>query len=104
MYCAPRNCPCPLFKWLDLFERKWNIRIVRELYKENLGFNELKKKIPGITQGVLSQRLGELQDNRIVERKIVKQKPLTVEYMLSEEVRQALSCWQPLKMELKTRA
>lgn len=95
------DCTCPLFTWLELFERKWNLRIVRELYRKNRGFNELKHSIKGITQGVLSQRLDELRKNSIITRKIVRQKPLTVEYELAQNVRKALSCWQPLKKEAK---
>ena len=93
------NCTCPLFAWLDLMEKKWNLRIVKELYKQTLGFNEIKKKIPGITQGVLSQRLDELQKNKIIQRKVVKHKPLTVEYSLAENIRRSLSCWKPLQAE-----
>lgn len=76
---------------------------MRELYKGNKGFNELKKNIPGITQGVLSKRLVELQKNKIMIRKIVKQKPLSVEYELADNVRKALSCWRPMQ-ELKIHA
>ena len=72
---------------------------MRELYKANLGFNELKNSIPGITQGVLSKRLDELQKNEIVIRKVVKQKPLLVQYTLTSKVRQVLSCWTPFKSE-----
>ncbi len=82
-----------------MFEKKWNLRIVKELFKKNMGFNELKQRID-ITQGVLSQRLDELEEKGIVERKIARQKPLTVEYVLSEEVRKALSCWQPAQVNV----
>ncbi len=102
MECAHRTCGCPFFSWLELFEKKWNARIVRELYRENLGFNELKNKIKGITQGVLSQRLEELQKNGIVTRHVVKEKPLAVEYSLAEKVKAVLNCWEPMqKNELK---
>lgn len=99
MECIHKTCSCPLFSWLELFEKKWNLRIVRALYKANLGFNELKNSIPGITQGVLSSRLDELQKNEMVIRKVVKQKPLVVQYSLSPKVRQVLSCWAPFKQE-----
>lgn len=100
MDCA--DCSCPLFTWLEIFERKWNLRIVRELYKGNKGFNEIKRAIPGITQGVLSQRLDELEANKIIMRKLIKNKPMNVEYVLTTNVRNALSCWQPMQ-ELKVK-
>ena len=96
MNCADKDCSCPFFQWLNIFERKWNLRIVRELYKRGLGFNELKKRIPGITQGVLSARLDELQAAGLVVRKAVKKKPLEVQYLLDGKIRGALECWTPL--------
>ncbi len=85
---------CPFFNWLNLFEKKWSVRIVKELYVKPLGFNELKKRISGITQGVLSQRLDELEASGVVKRKILKQKPLAVEYSLNEHVKGAFCCWK----------
>ena len=62
-----------------------------------MGFNELKKSLPGVTQGVLSQRLDELEKKSIISRKIVKAKPLVVEYSLNEKVKEVLNCWESEK-------
>ena len=83
---------CPIVKWLDLFEKKWSIRIVRQLYVKPRGFNELKASITGLTQGVLSQRLGELESAGIVSRRVVSKKPLQVAYSLNEEAKCMLNC------------
>ena len=83
---------CPIVKWLDLFEKKWSIRIIRQLYAKPRGFNELKANVHGITQGVLSQRLGELESAGIVSRRVVNKKPLQVEYSLNEEAKCMLNC------------
>ncbi len=93
------NCSCPFFAWLEVFEKKWNLRIVRELYCNNLGFNELKTRIKSITQGVLSQRLQELEKHGLIHKAVLKQKPLTVEYSLDSKVKDMLSCWPPIKVK-----
>lgn len=83
---------CPFFKWLDVFEKKWAIRIIKELCKHNLSFNDLKRAIPGVTQGMLSERLQDLQESGLIKRKVLNTKPLAVDYSLTEDARVKLEC------------
>lgn len=85
---------CPVLKWLDVFEKKWAVRVVKELYNANMSFNDLKRAIPGVTQGMLSERLQDLQENGIINRKVINSKPLAVEYSLSKDAREMLACWK----------
>jgi DNA-binding HxlR family transcriptional regulator len=52
---------------LDLLGRRWALRVMWELHQESLGFRELQSRCDGMSASVLSQRLGELREERIVE-------------------------------------
>ncbi|MGG7575689.1 winged helix-turn-helix transcriptional regulator [Streptomyces sirii] len=53
---------------LDLFGRRWTLRILWELRTEALGFRPLQQRCDGMSSSVLQQRLTELQEARLVER------------------------------------
>ncbi|BCJ27345.1 transcriptional regulator [Actinocatenispora sera] len=53
---------------LDLFGRRWVLRIIWELRNGPLGFRALQKNCDGMSSSVLDQRLRELNDARIVEQ------------------------------------
>ncbi|HJQ92956.1 MAG TPA: helix-turn-helix domain-containing protein [Candidatus Thermoplasmatota archaeon] len=64
--------------------QKWSIEICFLLrMKDTLRFNELKEALPGIGSRTLSQRLKELEQQGIVERKAYAEVPVRVEYRLS---------------------
>ncbi|MCQ4045287.1 winged helix-turn-helix transcriptional regulator [Streptantibioticus rubrisoli] len=53
---------------LDLFGRRWILRIVWELRDGPLGFRPLQQRCDGMSSSVLQQRLTELQETLLVER------------------------------------
>jgi DNA-binding HxlR family transcriptional regulator len=53
---------------LDLFGRRWNLRIVWELRHGPVGFRALQQRCDGMSSSVLRQRLTELLDARLVEQ------------------------------------
>lgn len=58
----------PLMAALDLFGRRWNLRIVWELRAGALGFRALQQRCDNMSSSVLRQRLAELLDARLVEQ------------------------------------
>ncbi|MFC7306934.1 winged helix-turn-helix transcriptional regulator [Streptomyces monticola] len=59
----------PLMAALDLFGRRWNLRILWELHLDGpLGFRPLRQACDGMSSSVLHQRLAELQESLLVER------------------------------------
>jgi DNA-binding HxlR family transcriptional regulator len=58
----------PLMAALDLFGRRWNLRIVWELHAGALGFRALQQSCDGMSSSVLRQRLNDLVDARLVEQ------------------------------------
>ncbi len=90
------NCAmneCPVVGLVDMLEKKWALRIVKEIYEGNTRFNVLKRRMKGVTAAVLSKRLRELEEGGIVTRKVLKKKPLEVEYKLGKGARHLMECW-----------
>jgi DNA-binding HxlR family transcriptional regulator len=56
----------PLMAALDLFGRRWSLRIVWELHGGALGFRALQQHCDQMSSSVLRQRLGELLEARLV--------------------------------------
>lgn len=65
--------------------KKWHPLIVSVLLETGaLGFNELKDRVEGISDKVLSENLEELQQRELVDRTVIDDKPVRVEYSLTE--------------------
>lgn len=58
----------PLMAALDLFGRRWSLRIVWELRAEPLGFRALQERCDAMSSSVLRQRLTELLEARLVRQ------------------------------------
>ena len=70
----------------DLLSRSWALLIIKELNSvEVVRFNELKKRMSGLTAATLSERLKDLEAEGIVTRKIYPEIPPRVEYSLTQD-------------------
>jgi DNA-binding HxlR family transcriptional regulator len=70
----------------ELLGRKWHIAILYQLsMADGMRFNQLQTEIDGISGKVLSESLERLENRHgVVKRDILSDKPLQVEYSLSE--------------------
>jgi len=83
IWCAGEEW-CPITTTSTLIGKKWHPVIVHRLLENGpLGFNALKEEVDGISSKVLSDTLDDLEDNDIVDREIVNEKPVRVEYSLT---------------------
>lgn len=61
---------CPVKYALDLLNGKWKLRILWELnQQESIRFNELQRRLDGISSVMLSKSLDELEQYKIVDRR-----------------------------------
>lgn len=75
----------PLAVTAAIVGKKWHPYIVVELLDDGpLGFNELKENVDGISDKVLSESLDDLQERDVVDRTVIDDKPVRVEYSLTE--------------------
>jgi DNA-binding HxlR family transcriptional regulator len=61
--------PCGVARALDLVGERWTLLVVRELLFGPKRFSDLVRGLPGMSQNVLSQRLRELGNAGLLERR-----------------------------------
>lgn len=91
---------CPVKYALDLLNGKWKLRILWELNQQGtIRFNELQRRLEGISSVMLSKSLEELERDQIVNRRQYYEIPPRVEYSLTDlgkaldPALQALGSW-----------
>lgn len=76
---------CQVVSSLHTLLGKWKPIILQHLLvEETLRFNELRRRIPDITQRMLTLHLRELEEQHLVKRVVYPQVPPKVEYSLTE--------------------
>jgi DNA-binding HxlR family transcriptional regulator len=62
---------------------KWTTLILHGLLEQPMRFNEIRRKVDGISQKMLAQTLRSLERNGLVARAVQDTMPVTVEYSLT---------------------
>jgi DNA-binding HxlR family transcriptional regulator len=75
------NCPTRLV--LDRIADKWAVLVLGLLFTGPVRFNELRRRIDGVSQKMLSQTLKSLERDGLVSRKATPTVPVTVEYSIT---------------------
>ena len=88
--CEQQLCPCmsecPITFAMSFLGGKWKMAIWCALKKDGpTRYNELKRKINGITNTMLSASLKEMEEVGVVVRRQYNEMPVRVEYSLTEK-------------------
>ena len=80
----PPAC-CPFYhEAVELIGRRWTGAIVAVLLDHGpLRFSEIAQSVPELSDRLLSERMKELEAEGIVERRVIDQMPVRVEYCLT---------------------
>jgi DNA-binding HxlR family transcriptional regulator len=70
---------------VDLLGKRWSPLIVQLLLKRPHRYSELVAELEVVTEGMLSQRLKELEQAGVVERRVIDDQPVRVEYALTDK-------------------
>jgi DNA-binding HxlR family transcriptional regulator len=74
----------PLSRVMTLLGKRWAGMILSALMQGPLRFNEIKRSVPGVSDRILTERLGEFQELQLVARTVRETSPLRVEYALTD--------------------
>ena len=80
---SQRNCG--VTRTMNIIGRKWTILILHKLCGGTKRFGELQRSLNGISPKTLSERLKQLEEQGIVQKKVFAEVPLHVEYSLTKK-------------------
>ncbi|MEU6077820.1 helix-turn-helix domain-containing protein [Micromonospora sp. NPDC047074] len=80
---APRVCDGGIARAFAFLGKRWNGMLLSTLADGPAGFAELTRALPGISESVLSDRLGELVRVGLVSRTVRQGPPVGVSYALT---------------------
>jgi DNA-binding HxlR family transcriptional regulator len=95
----PRTVSCPVELALDILSGKWKSVLLAHLKDGSLRYNELRIRIPRLSDKILTERLRDLEQRRLVRRRKIAGAPPHWVYELTESgqslrpVLEALYAW-----------
>src|SRR5919199_6425555 len=72
---------------MGLLGKRWTGLIIKLLMEGPLRFNELADRLEVVSDRMLSERLKELEIEEVIERRVLPETPVRVEYRLTEKGR-----------------
>ena len=87
------NCPCteacPLQRAMEMIGGKWKISILCSLMVDGATrYNDLKRKMNGISNTMLAKSLKEMEEDGLVKRTEYMEVPIRVEYEITEKAKE----------------
>ena len=91
---------CPRYhRAIELIGRRWSGAILQVMRGGVVRFSDMAAAIPGLSDRMLSERLKELEAEQLIERRVIPETPVRVEYRLTArgealgEVLDAVKLW-----------
>ena len=79
-------CLCPVEGILGVVSKKWAPQVIATIgNRDKIRFNEIMKKLEGISPKTLVDRLKELERSGLVVREVFAEVPPRVEYSLTKD-------------------
>ena len=76
-------------KMVEIFQQilkcKWTLIILDRFHNISRRPGELRRSIGGLSSKVMYERLKMLEENGIIERELIAEKPLEVQYRLTQK-------------------
>lgn len=78
-----QNALCPARTVLAKIADKWTMLVLEVLLERTTRFNEIRRRVQGVSQKMLTQTLRDLERGGLVSREIFAEVPPRVEYSLT---------------------
>lgn len=91
------NETCPAQALLKMLSGKWKPEIFRLAFEGPLRFSSLLRQISGSNKQSLSVALKELEEVGLLQKVVIREKPLHIEYNLTENGRSLLPIFEQLE-------
>jgi DNA-binding HxlR family transcriptional regulator len=75
---------CAARVFFDQVANKWSVMILAVLSQRPTRFNEIRRRLEGITHKALSEALRKLERNGLIHREVLNTSPVAVEYSITE--------------------
>lgn len=80
---------CPKYeRAVRILGKRWTALIIRALLGGSRRFTEISSYVGGISDRLVSERLKELEEEGIVERRVYPETPVRIEYVLTDKGRE----------------
>ncbi len=87
-HICPCDLDCPLQRALNAIGGKWKMSILCSLARDGATrYNELKRKMNGISNTMLAKSLKELEEDGLIKRQEYAEVPIRVEYEITDSTR-----------------
>lgn len=80
----PNLCP-KVERSFELLGKRWTGLIIYVLLSGPKRFSEINALIPDLSKRVLTERMKELEENGIVLRHVIPERPVRTEYLLTKK-------------------
>lgn len=70
---------------VEIIGKRWSGAIIRSMLAGRSRFGEILSTVPGLSDRLLSERLKELEAEGIIERVVVPEHPVRIEYRLTDK-------------------
>lgn len=87
---------CPVLYALNLVGQKWKLPILWQLGGQSRHYNQLKRRVTGVTNTMLTKSLRELEAAGLVDRQVLPLNPPETCYRLTDRGRSLLPTLQQL--------
>ena len=91
------SVPCPVKRLLKLFSGKLKPEIFLLATESSLRFNTLLREIKGANKQSLAIALKDLTEADVLEKVVVRKKPLHIEYYLTEKGKSIIPLFEKLE-------
>lgn len=75
---------CAARSFFDQVANKWSVMILTLLSEKPTRFNEIRRRLEGVTHKALTQALRRLERNGLIARAVLATSPVAVEYSITE--------------------